>query len=234
MVTCVIFDIDGTLIDESVVLEAQTNAVAWKFGDSFESKQAVVDHFFAANDKAVREGGEYKNNIKQYMKWIGENLSIQVTDGEAEKLALDWGGAFQNSSKTPQVFSDSEHCLRLLRERELTIVAVSGGTVEKKKQLLEDAGIASYFDAVYAATDIGFQKQDIYFWHELLKILQVDVSACVVVGNQINDDIMHPKSLGMRTVLVERPGLLRKDLGPKDVQPGHTIRNLEGLTELIK
>lgn len=226
MVTCIVFDIDGTLIDESEALEVQTSAVAWKFGESQEEHQRVVDAFFAANNRAVAEGGKHKNDITKYMVWMGETLGIPVSDAEAERLADDWQEAFRGMFQTPQVFPDSVPCLEALRAKGLTLIAASGGTVEKKQALLKQANLAEYFENIFAATDIGFQKQDIRFWQQLLKELNVPAENIMVIGNQINDDIMHPKALGMKTVLVHRPGLLRKDLDPKDVSVDQMISDL--------
>jgi FMN phosphatase YigB (HAD superfamily) len=232
-ITHIIFDIDGTLIDESESLMLQTSAVAWKFGETLEAKQAVVDQFFAANDRAVAEGGQYKNDITQYMRWIGEALGISVSDSEAAQLAHDWKEAFSGTFSAPILFPDAAPCLDTLRTKGVTLVVASGGTVEKKRGLIVEAGLSSYFDTLYAATDVGFQKQDRRFWDYVLDELEVTPENIMVVGNQINDDIMHPKSLGMQTVLVKRPGLLHKDLGPKDIQANHTIENLDELVQLV-
>jgi len=233
MLTHVIFDIDGTLIDESESLMRQTNAVSWKFGDTLAAKQAVVGQFFAANDRAVAEGGQYKNDIAQYMRWMGEALHVSVGDTEAEKLAHDWKEAFSGTFSAPILFPDAVSCLDALRDNGVQLIVASGGTVEKKRGLLDEAGLSSYFNTLYAATDVGFQKQDRRFWEYVLADLTVPAENIMVVGNQINDDIMHPRALGMHTVLVERLGLLRKDLGPKDIQASHTIENLDELTKLI-
>jgi FMN phosphatase YigB (HAD superfamily) len=226
MVKYIIFDIDGTLIDESSVLEAQTSAVAWKFGESLAAKQMVVDQFFVANNRAVLEGGQQKNNIVQYMLWIGEALDISISDTEAEKLAHDWSQAFATTFSIPKVFPDTVSCLEALQAEGRVLIAASGGTKEKKLGLLSEAGLAAYFSSIYTATDVGFQKQDRRFWDFVLADLAVSPEQCLVVGNQTNDDIMQPKALGMYTVLVKRPGLLRKDLGPRDISADNTISNL--------
>ncbi len=233
MVSCIIFDIDGTLIDESAVLDAQTSAVAWKFGDSLEVKQFVVDQFFAANDHAVAEGGQSKNDIPQYIKWMGEALDVPVTDAEAIKLASDWSQAFAGTFTRPQVFSDTVTCLEALKAKSIRLVIASGGTKEKKQSLLVEAGLAQYFDTIYAATDIGFQKQDRRFWEQVLTQLDAPPEQCLVVGNQINDDIMNPKALGMITVLVHRDGALSKRNEPRDARSIYEITDLLDIVKFI-
>ena len=233
MLTHIIFDIDGTLVDESESLMLQTSAVSWKFGDTIEERQAVIDQFFAANDRAVSEGGRYQNDIKQYMCWIGEALHVPVSDTEAAQLAHDWSEAFSGTFSAPKLFPDAVPCLDTLRAQGVTLVVASGGTKEKKRSLLVEAGLSPYFDTLYAATDVGFHKLDRRFWEYVLTDLAVPAENIMVIGNQINDDIMHPKALGMRTVLVECLGLLRKGLDLKNISPTHEVADLRDMLKLI-
>ena len=232
-ITHIVFDIDGTLVDESESLMAQTGAVAWKFGGSHTERQAVVNAFFAANDRAVLEGGADKNNIPKYMEWIGETLSLPVSEDEVQKLAIDWKEAFSKNFKTPTFFDDSVPCLKTLSAAGYRIIAASGGEGEKKQGLLREAGLMEFFSTVYGASDVGFQKQDVRFWQKLVEYESLIPENVVVIGNQINDDIMHPKSLGMHTVFVKREGVLTKNFGPDNVEAEFNLDSLERLPEIL-
>lgn len=237
-ITHVIFDLDGTLIDESSRLDAQASAVAWKFGESLEDKQKVIDAFFAANDtaEAYKENGksEYKGNIPWYMEEIGKMLGVEVTEEEATMLADAWREAYSDSYENPELFQDAVPCLQDLKDAGYILLLASGSTLESRQELLEEVGIDDYFSEIFAAADVGFQKQDIRFWEELLEQVDIKPEAIVVVGNQINDDIMHPQALSMTTVLVERPDTLKKHLDPdEEITPDHTIEDLELLPNLL-
>jgi FMN phosphatase YigB (HAD superfamily) len=232
--TVIIFDIDGTLVDESQSLMAQTDAVAHTFGSSLAERQAVVDAFFAANDRAVAEGGEHKNDIPQYLQWMGETLAVPITPELAVELATAWQAAFAKTFTAPEVFPDVQPCLAGLKERGYRLVAASGGTTEKKVGLLTTAKLIDFFTQVYGAADVGWQKQDVRFWQQLLAAEAVAPDRVVVVGNQINDDIRHPQALGMHTALIDRPGVLTKNCGSAEVEPSYRLQSLDELAERLK
>jgi len=226
----VIFDVDGTLIDESSRLQAQTDAVAWKFGETIEQRQLVVDAFFAANDQAqaLQSTGDaaVKGDIPWYMRQIGQSLNIAVSDAESEKLALEWHAAYTASHGEPHLFEDSLPVLQTLRDSGFEMVVASGNTVATRKQLLIGAGIQDFFSTIFAAIDVGYQKQDVRFWQALLESVDTDPSRIAMIGNQINDDIIHPAALGMKTFLVERADTLRKNLGLGMASPDFTVQSL--------
>lgn len=229
----IIFDIDGTLVDESARLLAQARAVAGTFGSSHQDMQSTIDAFFAANDRAVREGGLYKNDIAQYMLWMGEMRGASVDGSKARSLAVAWNRAYEASHEAPLLFPDVIPCLTALKEKGIQLIAASGGTAAKKEKLLSDTGVREYFSQVFGADDVGFQKQDVRFWETILPQIDAEPENIMVVGNQINDDIMHPQALGASTVLITRPEILKKNLGPKNVHADHTIDDLAALLELL-
>ena len=238
-ITHVIFDIDGTLIDESAVLRAQAHAVGWKFGSTQEAMQRVIHSFFRVNDVAARLPDEekllYKNNIQWYMERMGVDLGIQVTESDAITLAKDWTDAFSVNALEPHLFDDVIPCLEsLVREGETLIVA-SGNSESNRRLLVQKLGIDTYFKNIYAAQTVGYQKQDKRFWESVFADLGVSPRNVAVVGNQLNDDIEHPHSFGAHTVLIKRPGLLTKEYNPRSVSPHATIKSLsESFLQNIK
>ena len=231
--THIIVDLDGTLIDESLRLEAQAKAVSEKFGSSHESIQAVIDAFFVANDRAVIEGGENKNNIPQYMKWIAESLNISITDEESKTLASAWMRAYKESLATPYVFSDTFPFLEGAQERGYELILATGGTIEEKKYCIDKAGISDFVKKIYTSAEVGFQKQDKRFWEFILAELHVPAEQILVVGNQINDDILWPSQLGMKTVLVNRSDDFIKQIGSGSLKPEYEVTTLQSILTFI-
>lgn len=231
--THIIFDIDGTLIDESAVLSAQAHAVGWKFGNTPEAMQCVIHSFFRVNDYAAnlpeKEKFLCKNNIPWYMERMGIDLGIPVTSDEIVTLAKDWVGAFNAVSESPHVFDDVIPCLESLIKEGKILIAASGNTTSNRKMLLEKCGLDTYFKNIYAAQDVGYQKQDKRFWESVFNDLGVAPEYVAVVGNQVNDDIEHPHSLGAYTTLIRRPGLLSKEYNSRNISPDSSIESLSEL-----
>ncbi len=207
----VIFDIDGTLIEESSRLRAQAEAVAEHFGGAPERLQAVVYAFFAVHDHMVQSGSTLQNNIPEYLYQMGERLGCPLTHNEAEVLAEQWTKAYEASHNEPVLFPDVVPCLRALQEHGCRLIIASGNTVATRVALLERTGIRDYFSTIYAAQDVGFQKQDKEFWSYLLKAEgYTSDDTVMVVGNQPNDDILQPINLGLKAFLITRPTELKK------------------------
>lgn len=229
----IILDLDGTLIEETESLVTQVRAVSHMFGASPEAIQAAIYAFFAANDRAVAEGGVNKNNITQYMMWMGEELGKSVDKKQAIELAKLWQAAYQVCAKAPVLFFDAVSFLETVAERGYTLVLASGGTEVEKRARLDAAGIDHYFERVFAATDMGYQKQDQRFWKTMLAELDVPPEQIMVIGNQINDDVWKSGEVGMYTVLVRRLDAFQKVRDPEGVTADREIQSLvEILSEL--
>lgn len=229
----IILDLDGTLIEETGALTAQAASVSSVFGSSQDEVQKIIFAFFAANDRAVREGGEHKNDIPQYMIWMGETLGVDVSKDEAAELATAWTAAYQNTSKDPVLFDDTIEFLEGLKEQGYTPILASGGGEEEKCARLDAAGIESHFRKVFAAKEVGFQKQDVRFWQAVLAELNVPADSIIVVGNQLNDDIQFSQLTGMHTVLINRPNTFKKVRDPEGIIPDHTVVSLTEILDLI-
>ena len=92
--------------------------------------------------------------------------------------------------------------------------------------------IMDFFKQVFAATDVGFQKQDVRFWETIFK--QMDITPgekVVVIGNQLNDDILQPIQLGHYAFLIERPGELKKIKEEPVIAPTATFSSFQELLE---
>lgn len=207
----IIFDVDGTLIVESTRVHAQAQAVAYHFGSSHKAMQAVLYAFFEINDEFALANLPLKNNIPMYMKMIGQRLEIHTSDDEADALARVWTQAYENDHSKPELFPDTISCLETLTKRGFELVIASGNTAASRLALLKETGIDHYFKHIYAAQDVGYQKQDLRFWETIFADLNITSGEKVlVVGNQLNDDIMHPIQLGHYAFKIERPNKLKK------------------------
>lgn len=228
----IILDIDGTLVVESDRLLAQTKAVAYHFGKSFNDMQGTLFAFFATNDYVAREKPEIKNNIPVYMMMMGESLGKPVTEEVASQLAQLWSQAYTDSHNEPELFPDTIYCLEELIKRGFELVVASGNTVATRMDMLEKTGITRYFSQVFAATDVGFQKQDSRFWNSILTELGFEAGdRVIVIGNQINDDIKNPIMLGIPALLIERPGQLKKIKEEPSVVPTAVYSDLGHMLE---
>jgi FMN phosphatase YigB (HAD superfamily) len=102
--------------------------------------------------------------------------------------------------------------LQTLKARGYEIIVASGGSRESREHILRETGLVAYVDGLLAAKETGFQKQQAEFWDVLYeRFPQLETAEHkVMIGNQLNDDALHPSRLGFAVFMVKWPGELDK------------------------
>ena len=92
-------------------------------------------------------------------------------------------------------------------------------------KLLERHGLAGLFDVVVVSGAVNKRKPNPEIFQKALEKLGVDAESTVFVGDTVDADIQGPKSVGMKTIYIER----RQQKEIEQVYPDQTIRNLSEL-----
>jgi putative hydrolase of the HAD superfamily len=93
-------------------------------------------------------------------------------------------------------------------------------------KLLDKFDLKRFFNVVVISGDINRRKPSPEIFGRALKILGVEASRAVFVGDMLDLDVVGPQKVGMKTVLVERR-LVEHGV---DVKPDYVIK---GLNELL-
>jgi putative hydrolase of the HAD superfamily len=127
------------------------------------------------------------------------------------------------------VFPDAYPALTALRERGLTIGAVSNW-VWNLPELLHSLDLVSHFDFIAASARIGFEKPHPRIFEWALEQAKVDPAAVVHVGDHVDADVLGARGVGIEGVLIDRRGRY-----PADEIPDGTpvIASLEELVALV-
>ncbi len=225
----IIFDLDGTLTKQSVIFQKQAQAVADKFGTGAKREQEIIEAFYYAHDKAVANFPEHRSDITWYMQEMSLMLGVSISSSKAKEMAQKWVSAHKSAMESPVIFDDVLENLKRLKNFGCALYLASGNTIENRQNILNQLSIASYFDKIFAAQTVGFQKQDKRFWEAVLLELKIPAEQITVVGNQLNDDILHPKTLGMKTVLIKRESELIRTEKKQSIIPDFVITTLKKL-----
>lgn len=92
-------------------------------------------------------------------------------------------------------------------------------------KLLERHGLAGLFDVVVVSGAVNKRKPCPEIFQKALEKLGVDAESTVFVGDTVDADVQGPKSLGMKTVFIERR--VQKEI--EQTSPDQTIRSLSEL-----
>lgn len=232
-----IVDLDGTLVPESARLRAQATAVLPYF-ETLDIQEFIY-RFFAVNDWVAAHAPTQKNHLPYYFTRLAEQYAVSLPPPTVSAVTALWQQAYDTAPVRP--FPDAVHFLATLKARGYQVIVASGGTRSSREQLLTETALAPYVDGLLAAAETGFQKQQAEFWDELINrfpVLQSEAHI-VMVGNQWNDDGLHPHRLGYKVFMVRWPGELEKVRGergevwPTAGVPADTALVGASLTELL-
>lgn len=97
-------------------------------------------------------------------------------------------------------------------------------------KLLKKHGLAGLFDAVIVSGAVNKRKPSPEIFQKALEKLGVDAESTVFVGDTIDADIQGPKSIGMKTIYIER----RTQKEIEEICPDQAIKNLNELSAALE
>ncbi len=212
----VLFDLDETLIDDFVGLEAAHRAVAKELHRYVRERGAVAseEELFAK----VTELDDKMNMKRKYIRndwWplLLEQMGIRVELPLAllDELTLRYWETFADNTEP---YPDTVATLEYLRGRgyKLGIITDTDGTAGIKKMRLSRLDVVKFFDTiVIAGEDTPKTKPDPAPYLLAAKGMGVKPGECVFVGDKPFTDIDGGNAAGMRTVLLKR-----RDWGVKE------------------
>jgi FMN phosphatase YigB (HAD superfamily) len=153
-----------------------------------------------------------------------------------EAIVFDWGDTIMRDfpGKTGKMrywdvveeIPNAKIVLRALSKTTKCYLATSAEHSGKADivEALKRIDINQYFTDIFCYRDIGFKKTDAKFYDHILSILKIDPAKLIMIGNELEYDVLIPKSCGIHAILFD-PG--RKYANYK----GEKIHNLIELTE---
>jgi putative hydrolase of the HAD superfamily len=139
------------------------------------------------------------------------NAEQFMPDNKIKTLIFDWGDTIMRDYGLPGPMAHwekvdwipgAEKALKILSKKYTCTIATSAdhsGTAEMIAALTR-VGAEKYFHHFFSSQEIGFKKPDPGFFDAIAKKLSLDPSACVMIGNFYEKDIVGAKQAGMQTV----------------------------------
>lgn len=107
-------------------------------------------------------------------------------------------------------------------------------TLEKVKEIMREAGILHFFDAVVVSTDVGYRKPDERIFQITLEKLGVKPQEAIMIGNRITTDIIGGNRMGMKTILFKWNDKYPEEVTCELEKPSYTINSLNELIPIIR
>jgi putative hydrolase of the HAD superfamily len=233
-VRAILFDLNGTLLDETGHPEAIRSACA-VIAEGRPGLDAAQLH--SANAEVWRS---YWPEVED--RWTLGLLDSKEVGKEAWRRTLRACG-FNDESlvqfartthhrfqrEALRLFPDARELLDMLPPR-ISLALVTNGASDTQREALRVLGIEQRFAAVIVAGEVHVAKPDARAFGLAIDRLGVRPDQAWHIGDDLNRDVGGAKAAGLTAVWLNRHGLSRKGSDPR---PDYEIRSLTEVAHLL-
>ena len=222
MIDTVLFDLDGTLLpmDQDEFVHAYMSLLAKKLADHGYDPRHLVTAVWAGTRAMVENTGEKTNEEvfwADFCRTFGEDARKDEPLFE-EFYATDFGHARKVCGFEPA----AGEIVDMLKERGVRVALATNPLfpVIATRQRIRWAGLnPEDFSLITTYENSRRCKPNPDYYRDVLAALGVKPEGCIMVGNDVDEDILPARQLGMKTFLLT-PSLLNR-----------TGRDLSGLEQ---
>lgn len=208
----VLFDLDGTLLplDVDVFIKDYTQAVAAKVS-GFTNPKNFIKHLMRATEKMIADKDPALTNEQVFWKHFLEGLGasqeqlVPILNEFYEKDFPLLGGAIAADGSSADL-------IKQLKEKGMR-VALATNAIFPRQAVVERMRWASLdpddFEVITSFEIMHFCKPHVEYYQEVLEHLGEDPADCIMVGNDIEEDMI-AGSLGMKTFLLDQSFVIHR------------------------
>lgn len=237
VIQAIVFDLGGTLIDwpdwdEDIErrwglsyehLVAHSNEQEWPAKEAYvrAMREAEKAHWQRVNEQHISNTPDVVllDGFQRLKCKVSKEALMTALDGYANAI-IGWATIFPETVET----------LLELRKRgyRLGLLSNTWWAAAWHDADLATHGLTSLLDVVMYTSDLPYSKPHSYVFQEAARRLKVDVSACVMVGDRMVDDVRGAQRAGMRGVWRYNEYPWPK---PENVKPSAIVKTLTELLE---
>jgi putative hydrolase of the HAD superfamily len=245
----VLFDYGGTLFKSdrpwaavraegmasayAVLREGGLAVSAEKFAESCDSIFAKYSELEAKEDRDIADRIKYQEVI--------DTLLPKLSQAKRIKLAMAANRAFWATAvRDYPIRKSAQRALRHLESRGLRMAVVSNHhNYESLVSHLEEAGIHSHFEIIFASEREGIRKPNAAIFAKSLKAMGVKKEHALFVGDSPRHDIVGARAAGIAAVLIDDGEELEGwripagGLSIPEARPDFVIKDLLELREIV-
>lgn len=204
-----IFDLGGTLIHFTASWEevraARMNAIC----EALKERGVVLDlndmkrEYVALHDEESEYSARTLEEIEfeESVTKLLDRLRVEVRQRPAMADLVKRSFALEVGSWV--LFPGVQKMLQQVRSLGLKIGVLSNARSDWAiREIVERLNLTKYFDAIVTSAAVGFRKPRPEPFQRILKLLDLDASEVVMIGNSMEADIAGARPLGIRTIRV--------------------------------
>lgn len=228
MITTILWDVDGTLLN---FLAAEKAAIRSLFEEY---------HLGVCSDEMLKRYSSINKNywemlergeIEKKALLVGRFRDFFEKEGIDSSLAAEFNEKYQLRLGDTIVYcDDSLEIVKSLRGKVKQYV-VSNGTVIAQTKKLRLSGLGELMDGIFLSEELGVEKPSVRFFDQVFaKIGPVDRSEVMIVGDSLTGDIRGGNNAGILTCWYNPEGTAAKEA----VRIDHEIKDLHEVYVLLK
>ena len=174
------------------------NGVNVPFEDLRQVYFEVRDKIYSESRKNLEEP-HFNVRVSQTLQRLGYNFD--VSDPVVVGATMAFADEFM---RYVSLDADALDVLQKLHGKYKLGLISNFGIPECGWKLLEEFGLKGFFDVVIISGEVNRRKPSPEIFEKALEALDIEASKAVFVGDMLDLDVMGPKSVGMKTVLIKR------------------------------
>lgn len=197
MVSSILWDVDGTLLDFDAAERAAIRSLFAEFSLG-ECTDAMLARYSAINiDFWQRlERGEFTKSqilVRRFEQFFGEcGIDPRIAPAFNEKYQVRLGD-------TAICHDDSLNVVKALKGRVRQYI-VSNGTVVAQTRKLERSRLGAEMDGIFLSEELGAEKPNAAFFEKVFEVIRPrNLSDVMIVGDSLTSDIQGGMNAGIRT-----------------------------------
>jgi len=235
-VEAVLFDLFDTLLllekDEAYYVPSLRrlheflvkNHISISFEDFRRVYFEVRDELYTEAEESLEEP-HFNVRVSRVLQQFGYNFDI------SDPIVVSGTGVFADEfMRYVRLDDNALDVLRKLHGKYKLGLVSNFAIPECVWRLLDKFGLREFFGVVLVSAEINKRKPSPEIFEKALKILGVDASRTVFVGDMLGLDVKGAKSAGIKAVLIERRHIEKI----VDVKPDRVIRSLKDLLVVLK
>jgi putative hydrolase of the HAD superfamily len=223
----VFFDVGGTLINPYPSVGDIYVKHARNFG--FKGDVKDIDQQFGIewkNTGGLESLGNQSGEAVEKKFWHDIVFDVFKPFGGVEDFETYFETIYEafKSADNWKVFDDvlESGVLQKLKDRGITLGVLSNWD-SRLTPILENVGLAQYFDFILASASVGSAKPDSKIFQEGLRLSGVQPNQVCHIGDEVKTDVTGARSLGIHPVLIDR----------KSRFPDEKVHKISSFCELV-